>query len=187
MTKLFLFINISLDGYVEDANHTTAAFQARDDKFEAFQRRQGGETGTIVLGRKTYDVMKSFWPTPMAKQMVPDVAKFMNESPKFVVSHTSFAPMWENTTVISSDVAGQMRKLKMESSGNIIILGSNNLAVTLTQAGLIDEFQIVVNPVVLGAGTTLLIGLPAAARLVLTATHSFDSGKTLLTYIPESA
>ena len=185
MTKLFLFMNVSLDGYIEDAAHTTAAFHAPDDKFEAFQRRQSGETGTIVLGRKTYDVMKSFWPTPMAQQLLPDVAKYMNESPKFVVSHTPFAPTWENTTVISADVTEQIRTLKAATKGDIIILGSNNLAVTLTQAGLIDEFQIVVNPVVLGVGTPLLLGLPATIRLVYQATHAFDSGKILLTYIPE--
>jgi dihydrofolate reductase len=143
MGKLFLFMNVSLDGYVEDANHDTSAFQTRDSKFEAFQQKQGKGAGTILLGRRTYDIMQQFWPTPMAAQMIPEVAAYMNATPKLVVSHSAFAPEWENTTVISSDVVGQLRRYKAESTEEIIILGSNNLSVTLIQAGLIDEFQIV--------------------------------------------
>lgn len=182
MGKLFLFMNVSLDGYVEDANHDITAFQTRDSKFEAFQQKQGKRAGTILLGRKTYAIMQQFWPTPMAAQMIPDVAAYMNATPKLVVSHTNFVPAWANTTVISHDVVEQLRRYKAEATADIIVLGSNNLGVTLLQAGLLDEIQLVLNPVVLGGGTTLFAGLPQE-ELTLKETLQFASGKLLLTYI----
>ena len=72
MGKIFLFMNMSLDGYVEDANQDISAFQVRDSKFEAFQREQGKGTGAILLGRKTFEMMRNFWPTPMAKEIAPE-------------------------------------------------------------------------------------------------------------------
>ena len=182
MGKLFLFMNISLDGYIADRNHDTAIFHHRDHEFEAFQQKEGNGAGTILLGRKTYDIMKQFWPTDMAAQMIPDVAAYMNATPKLVVSHTAFTPEWENTTVISTAVVEQLRQYKANAVEDIIVLGSNNLGVTLMQAGLIDEIQIVLNPIVLGGGTTLFTGLPQATDLVLQETRQFKSGKLLLIY-----
>lgn len=182
MGKLFLFMNVSLDGYVADRNHDTSAFQTSDSKFEAFQQKQGKGAGTILLGRKTYDMMQQFWPTPMAAQMMPEVAAYMNATPKLVVSRTTFVPEWENTTVISSDVVEQLRRYKAEAAEDIILLGSNNLGVTLLQAGLLDEIQLVLNPVVLGGGTPLFAGL-LQRELTLKETLQFASGKLLLTYM----
>lgn len=187
MGKLFLFMNVSLDGYVEDANHDISTFQTRDSKFEAFQQKQGKGAGAILLGRKTYAMMQQFWPTPMATQMLPDVAAYMNATPKLVVSHTKFAPEWENTTVISGDVIAQLRRYKSKMTDDIIILGSNNLCITLLQAGLLDEIQLVLNPVVLGGGTPLFAGLLVTAELGLKETHRFESGKMLLIYTLEAS
>lgn len=184
MAKLFLFMNVSLDGYIADHNHDTAIFHHRDHEFEAFQQKGGQGAGTILLGRKTYAIMQQFWPTPMATQMSPEVAAYMNTTPKLVVSHTAFTPEWENTTVISSDVVEQLRRYKTEAAEDIIILGSNNLCVTLLPAGLIDEVQLVLNPVVLGGGTPLFAGLPQATELTLKDTRRFQSGKLLLVYAP---
>jgi dihydrofolate reductase len=182
MGKIFLFMNMSLDGYVEDSNQDILAFQVRDSKFEAFQRDQGRDTGAILLGRKTFEIMRNFWPTPMAQQIAPDVAKFMNDTPKTVVSHNNLEPNWQNTTVIYDDIANKLAKLKVASSNNIIVMGSNNLCVTLIQEGLLDEVQIVVNPVLLGGGTPLFDGIAGASELLLKETISFESGKVLLAY-----
>lgn len=182
MGKLFLFMNVSLDGYIADHNHDTSIFHHRDQEFEAFQQKQGKGAGTMLLGRKTYAIMQQFWPTPMAAQMSPDVAAYMNATPKLVVSHTAFAPEWANTTVIHTDVVEQLRRYKTEAAEDIIILGSNNLCVTLLPAGLIDEVQLVLNPVVLGGGTPLFSGLSQTTELTLEDTHRFQSGKLLLVY-----
>src|SRR5437870_1441699 len=178
MRKIFLFMNVTLDGYFEGPDHDIS--WAHSD-FEAFSAEQSREVDTLLLGRKTYDLMKSFWPTPQAAQMAPEVAEFMNDRRKIVASHESFEPEWSNVTVIN-DVAKEVKKLKEEPGGDIIILGSNTLCVSLMQEGLIDEFQIVVNPVALGQGTSLFKGLSQRAELALVETRRFKSGTILLTY-----
>lgn len=178
MQKLFLFMNVSLDGYVEDAEHDISGFT---NDFEAFSSNQSQSVDALLFGHNTYEMMK-FWATPEAKAMAPDVARFMNERPKVVVSHHPFDPEWENVTVIHEDVVNAIQVLKSQPGQDIIIFGSNTLCVSLMQAGLIDEFQILVNPVAFGAGTSLLQGLPTKIPLTLTSTQPFKSGTVLLTY-----
>ena len=172
-------MNVSLDGYFEAPGHDLS--WAKND-FEAFSPEQSQEVDTILLGHRTYEMMKSFWPTPQAEQVAPEIARFMNAKNKVVASHEPFEPGWKNVTVISGDVAGAVKKLKQLPGKDIIILGSNNLSVSLMREGLIDEFQILVNPVAIGEGTSLLAGLPKRADLTLTETRKFDSGTILLTY-----
>jgi dihydrofolate reductase len=184
MRRLFLFMNVSLDGYFEGPGHDISFFNARDDHFEPFSPEQGQEVDTILFGRKTYGLMKAFWPKPQAAQAAPEIAKFMNENHKVVASHRAFEPGWSKVTVISNNVTGEVQKLKEQPGKNIIMFGSNNLCVSLMQAGLVDEFQILVAPIALGEGTSLFAGLSKRADLVLTETRQFKSGKILLTYEP---
>jgi dihydrofolate reductase len=180
MRKIFLFTNVSLDGYFEGPGHDISGFH---NDFEAFSSEESQEVDTLLFGRKTYEMMK-FWSTPQAQETAPEIARFMNEKHKVVASRKSFEPGWKNVTVISSDVAGEVKKLKEQPGKNIIMFGSNNLCVSLMQAGLIDEFQIVVNPVAFGEGTSLFKGLPKKVELTLTKTRKFKSGAILLTYEP---
>ncbi len=180
MRRIFLFMNVSLDGYFEDEARDISGFHA---DFEAFSSGESREVDTLLLGHKTYEMMK-FWSTPQAAEMQPDVARFMNERHKVVVSHAPFEPGWSNVTVFSGDVIRQVRALKEEPGQSIIIMGSNSLSVSLMQAGLIDEFQIVVNPVVFGVGTSLFAGLPGKAEMTLVDTTRFKSGGVLLRYVP---
>lgn len=173
-------MNISLDGYFEAPGHDISGFHA---DFEAFSSSESQEVDTLLFGRRTYEMMK-FWSTPQAEEVAPEIAKFMNEKLKIVASHASFEPGWKNVRVISGDVIGAVKELKAQPGKNIIILGSNTLCVSLMQANLVDEFQIVVNPVVFGGGTPLFAGLPKPAQLTLTDTRRFKSGAVLLTYHP---
>jgi dihydrofolate reductase len=136
---------------------------------------------TLLFGHKTYEMMK-FWSTPQGIEMAPEIAKFMNERRKFVASHQDFDPGWKNVTVLSADVPGAVKRLKEGPGKTIAMFGSNTLVVSLMQQGLIDEFQIMVNPVAFGAGTSLFKGLPMTAALKLADTHPFKSGAVLLTY-----
>jgi dihydrofolate reductase len=180
MRRVFLFINVSLDGYFEMPGHDISGFK-RDN--EAFDSGGGNEVDTLLFGHTTYEGMK-FWATPQAAEMMPDIAKFMNATPKYVASRQNFDPGWDKVTVIHDAVA-DVKKLKAQPGKTIMIMGSSNLCVSLMQAGLIDDFQVVVNPVVFGAGTTLFDGLPGKADLTLTSSHPFKSGAVLLTYVPE--
>jgi dihydrofolate reductase len=180
MRKIFLLMNVSLNGYFEAPGHDIS--WATDD-FEAFSRGQSGEVDTFLFGHRTYEMMK-FWGTPQAQQMQPEVAKVMNERPKLVASHAPFEPGWQNVTVISGDVVGQVKTLKEQPGGTIAIFGSNTLCVSLMPEGLIDEFQIIVNPVALEAGTPLFQGLAEKAKLTLVESVQFKAGTVLLTYKP---
>jgi dihydrofolate reductase len=180
LRKLFVFTNVSLDGYFEAPGHDLSGFT---NDFEAFTPGQGQEVDTLLFGHKTYEMMK-YWSTPQAQSNAPEVARFMNEKRKVVVSHTPFEPGWNNVTVISHNAAGEVKQLKAQPGKNIIIFGSNTLCVSLMPEGLIDEFQIMVNPVVFGDGTSLFKGLPKKAVLTLTQSRQFKSGAVLLTYQP---
>jgi dihydrofolate reductase len=180
MRKIFLFMNVSLDGYFEGPGHDISGFKT---DFEAFSSEQSQEIDTLLFGRKTYEMMK-FWSTPQAEETAPEIAKFMNEKLKIVASHGPFEPGWNNVRVIGGDVVGAVRKLKEQSGKNMIMFGSNTLCVSLMQERLVDEFQIVANPVVFGEGTSLFKGLSKKADLTLTETRLFKSGAILLTYHP---
>ena len=180
MRKIFLFMNVSLDGFFEDQNHDISGFT---NDSEAFSQKPDQGVDTILLGHKTYEMMK-YWSTPQAAESMPEIARFFNDNLKVVASHQPFDPGWKNVKVFHEDVAAQVKQLKEQPGKNIIIFGSNNLCVSLNQAGLIDEFQIVVNPVVFGAGTSLFTGLIQKTPLALTATHTFKSGCVMLTYKP---
>lgn len=174
-------MHVSLDGYFEGPEHDISWAHTGS---EAFSLEDNKEVDTLLFGHKTYELMRAFWPTQEAAASEPELSRFMNENRKLVASHEPFEPGWDKVTVLSDDVAGEIRKLKEQPGKDIIILGSNNLCVSLMQEGLIDEFQIVVNPVVLGQGTSLFAGLLQKADLTLKDTRQFKFGAIMLTYVP---
>ena len=180
MRKIVLFMNVSLDGFFEGPGHDISWTKS---DFEAFSADQSVEVDTLLFGHRTYEMMK-FWATPQAEEMAPAIAKFMNERHKVVASHAPFEPGWRNVTVIHGDVAGEIRKLKGQPGKTMMMFGSNELCVSLMEHGLVDEFQILLNPVALGEGTSLFAGLAKKAELTLMETRTFKSGVVMLTYVP---
>lgn len=180
MRKISLFMNVSLDGYFEDADGGISGFK---NDFNAFSASKGSPVDTLLFGHRTYEMMK-FWSTPQALEVMPEIARYINEKQKIVASHTPFDPGWHNVQVISGDVAAAVRALKDQPGRDILMFGSNTLCVTLIQAGLLDECQIQVNPVLFGAGTPLFHGLPRRMDLKLIETRPFPSGAVLLVYQP---
>lgn len=184
MRKIFLFMNVSLDGYFEAPGHDISGFKA-DFEFNAFSPGQAGEVDALLFGRRTYEMMRDFWPTPQAAETAPLIARFMNEKRKFVASRNpAYAPGWSNVTVLHEDVPAQVKQLKAQPGETIAMFGSNSLVVSLMPAGLVDEFQIMLNPVAFGAGTPLFQGLPGKADFRLVESRQFSSGNVLLTYVP---
>lgn len=187
MARLTAFNNISLDGFFTDGKNDMSWAHARPDdvEFNSFvaENSQGG--GTLVLGRKTYEMMAGFWPTDMAKQMMPDVAEGMNRMNKLVLSKSLKHPTWENSRVLKGDVVGAMKSLKETASDDMAILGSGTVVSLFAAAGLIDELQFVVNPVVLGAGRTLFEDVKGRLPFTHVGTRSFANGKVLLRYAPD--
>lgn len=186
MSKLVVFDQISLDGYFTDANGDMSwAHQSPPDaEWDAFVEGNAKGGGMLLFGRVTYEMMASFWPTPMAAEAMPVVAERMNAMPKVVFSRRMKEASWNETTVRSGDLATEVRALKKASDRPMTVLGSGSIVSQLAQAGLVDEFQIVVTPVVLGGGRTLFEGAREHRRLRHTGTRAFANGNVLVRYEP---
>ncbi len=186
MRKLIVFNHVSLDGYFVDANGDMSWAKAdhNDAEWNEFVSGNASGEGALVFGRVTYEMMASFWPTPVAMEMMPAVAEGMNRMPKVVFSRTLDEAPWNNTNLVKGDLAAELRKMKQEDGEDMAILGSGSIVSQLAQEGLIDEYQIVVNPIVLGAGRTLFDGVKEKLSLKLTKTRAFNNGNVLLCYKP---
>ncbi len=184
MRKLLVFNNVTLDGYFVDMNGDMSWAHKDDAEWNAFVSENASGGGQLIFGRVTYDLMAGFWPTPFAIENMPVVAAGMNSMPKVVFSRTLDKASWNNTKLVKGDIAAEIRKMKEEPGEGMVILGSGSIVSQLAQEGLIDEFQIVVHPVVLGAGRTMFDGVKEKLNLKLTKTRAFGNGNVLLCYEP---
>jgi dihydrofolate reductase len=176
--RLRVFESISIDGYFTDANNAMQwAHRGRDPEFDAWVGGNASGGGTLLFGRKTYEEMVAFWPTPMAAEMMPVVAKGMNAATKYVVSKT-LEPTWQNTTAIRDLVRG-VKEIKAGDGPGITLLGSGSIAAQLAEAGLVDEWQFVIVPVALGGGRTVFHG---KRELTLVEQRAFGNGNVVVTY-----
>ncbi len=159
-------------GWLPPFAGTSLFDEVLDDRF--------AKAGGFVLGRKTYELMAAFWPNVGDDE--PTAAK-LNHLPKYVASTTLGSADWENTTILGGDVVGAVRRLKGEDGGELQVHGSGRLAQTLMRHGLIDVYELLVFPVVLGEGKRLFeTGIDRSMRLAGALTH--DSGLAVLTYEP---
>jgi dihydrofolate reductase len=186
MRKLRAFDSVTVDGYFSgpDGDFSWSGKNADDAEWNAFVSDNAKSGGVLVFGRKTYEIMKSFWPTPQAKKDFPTVAEQMNALPKVVFSRTLNSAAWNNTKIVKDDPVAAMRKMKEEPGDDMTILGSGSIVSQLAQAGLIDEYEFVMTPIVLGEGRTLFEGVKGKHPLTLTKTRSFTNGNVVLWYEP---
>lgn len=184
MRKLLTFMNLTLDGYFAGPKGELdwAHQAAHDPEWNAFVSDNAQSGGVLLLGRVTYEIMVSYWPTPAATKNDPVVAKQMNELPKVVFSRTLDKVAWSNTRLVKGDPVAEVRRLKQESGPDIATLGSGSIVAQLAQAGLIDAFQIVVFPIILGTGKSLFAGVTKPPTLKLETTRAFANGNVLLNY-----
>ena len=137
----------------------------RGDEGDKFKLDEVMEAGALLLGRVTYEGFAEAWPSREG-----DFADKFNNMPKFVVSKTLDQPDWNNTTVIKDDVAGEVSKLKQEFGADILVNGSGQLLQALIEQDLVDEYRLMVFPVVLGKGKRLFPDLSSASALRLSDT-----------------
>jgi dihydrofolate reductase len=185
MRKLSVFNFISLDGYYKDINNKTD-WHTHGGEEEGKFSEEGAQSGSILIfGRVTYDMMAGFWPSPMANEMFPAVAEGMNKSEKIVFSKKMKKAGWSNTKIISSNIVAEMKKLKKTASNDMTILGSGGIVTQFAEAGLIDTYMFMVDPIVIGNGTPIFRGLKSQLNLKLISSRAFKSGAVLNTYEPE--
>jgi dihydrofolate reductase len=184
MRKLVVFNTVTLDGYFVDSKGDMSWAHKNDDEWNAFVGENASGSGMLVFGRITYELMASYWPTPMALQNSPVVAKGMNAMPKIVFSRTLDSASWSNTKLLKGDLATEVRKLKQEPGPDMVILGSGTIVSQLAQQNLIDEYQIALSPSVLGQGRTMFEGVKQKLNFKLTNSRAFRNGNIFLCYQP---
>lgn len=184
MRKLIVFNHVSLDGYFTDAAGDMSWAHSQDAEWNAFVKENASQGGELLFGRVTYELMAGFWPTPMASSHFPEVAERMNSMPKVVFSRTLDHASWNNTKLVKDGLADAVRRMKQDPGPGMVIFGSGTIVAQLAREGLIDEFQIVVHPIVLGRGRILFEDIPEKLALKQIRTRNFSNGNVLLCYEP---
>jgi len=179
--KLVLFMVTSVDGYFEGQDHDIS-WHMVDDEFNDFAVKQLKEFRALLFGRRTYQLMVSWWPTVTAEKDDPVVAGLMNSAEKYVFSHTLQTAAWENTTLVKDEADAFVRNLKARNDKDIAIFGSNNFCVSLMGADLVDEFRIMTCPVAIGTGLPLFSGLAKRENFIRGNVREFSNGNVLVTY-----
>jgi dihydrofolate reductase len=155
-----------------------------DAEFNEYAVDMLDSVDTLLFGRVTYELMANYWPTPVAKKDDPIVAEKMNTLPKIVFSRTLDKAEWQNTRLVKDNIEEEIKKMKKQPGKDMAILGSGSIVSGLAPLGLIDEYRIMVNPVVLGSGTSLFKGIKDRLDMKLLRTRTFRSGNVLLYYEP---
>ena len=184
MPKLVVYNAMSLDGYFTDAKGDMSWAHKQDPEWQAFVKENASGGGQLLFGRITYELMAGFWSTQAALQSNPVVAERLNALPKFVCSTTLAQATWNNTTLLKGDLTAEVRKLKQQAGADIVVMGSGSVVAQLAEAGLIDEYQIVLNPLVVGQGRTLFEGVQRKLPMKLAKSRPFANGNVVLFYEP---
>jgi len=186
MSKLIVTEFVTLDGVMEAPGgepshpHSGWVFDFMSPEQEQWKLREALEAGSHLLGRVTYEGFAAAWP-----QREGEFADHINSMPKYVVSSTLSEPLeWENSTLISGDVADRVGKLKEGNEAPILVAGSATLVHFLIENGLVDELRLMVFPVVLGGGKRPFPENGQKKPFRLAGTETFESGVAVNTYEP---
>ena len=186
MRKLIYLMNVSLDGFIEGPNRELDWTHVDEESMSLFNDQQRG-MDTLLYGRRLYEVM-TYWETAEADPSISEVerefARIWKNSTKLVFSKT-LKQVQGNARLVKGDIAAEITKLKQQP-GKDLEIGGPNLASTVMQLGLIDEFRLVVHPVVLGSGTRFFPALADKIDLRLVETRAFGSGVVYLRYLTKS-
>lgn len=178
MRKLFWQISVTLDGFMEGPNReldSTAQFP--DEDFDRYASQMLQSIDGVLLGRKTYQLFADYWPSATG----PDADR-LNQLPKIVFSRTLEKAAWRNSRLVKDDVAGEVIRLKQQPGRDLALFGSADLASTFIRHGLIDEFRILMTPVLLGEGTPLFQDIRNRVALKLSKAVPWSSGTVALYY-----
>ncbi len=187
MRKINVFNHLTVDGYFAGPHGEIDWFKVikKDEEWEKYTHKQSKSGSTLMFGHTTYEMMKSYWPTPDAIKNDPDMAKVVNISPKIVFSKTlksvEEGPNWKNIRILNEIRPEEILKLKEKE--DITIMGSGTIVQNLENLDLIDEYSLVVVPIILGAGKPLFKDAKKT-NLKLLEARAFKNGIVLLRYQP---
>ena len=170
---------VSVDGVIEDPSWT---FQFSSEEQEQFKFDELSASDALLLGRVTYEGFAAAW--PQMTEQTGEYGAMMNGYPKYVVSTTLEQAEWNNSTIIKENVSEEISRLKQQSGKDILVFGSGDLLNTLLEHDLVDEYRLMIFPVVVGSGKRLFGEGVDTTALKLLDTRTFGSGVVLLTYQP---
>ena len=184
MRKLIVFNFITLNGYFKGPNGDVIwHIHDKEGNEQAVEGLKGGNI--LLFGRVTYDMMASYWPTPNAYKNDPVLAEGMNKAEKIVFSRTLKKAEWNNSRVVKDNTVEEIQKMKSVSdSRNMVLMGSGTISAQFTDQGLIDRYEILVDPIAIGDGTPLFKNIKHQLNFKLTTTKTLKSGRVLLHYEP---
>lgn len=196
MRRIIVFDRITADGYFA-APDGNLSWAVPDDDLDRAAAANTGQTGAMLFGRRTYEMFESFWrhaldDSPLAPNPHGDersramhaIATWINNAEKVVFSKTLKNVTWNNARLLHKFDAREIEAMKSLSGTDIMIFGSGTVVSQLTDAHLIDEYRLVVNPVILGGGRSLISNLSKSFRLELLEAQPYASGNVMLRYAP---
>jgi dihydrofolate reductase len=190
MRKVILSNSVTLDGFFEGPNKELD-WHIVDEEVKQYANDLLSNVDALLFGRVTYQLMADYWPAaatnPSTSKSDLEIADKMNNLPKIVFSKTLQQVEWNNSRLVKDNIAQEISKMKQQSGKDMVIFGSGTIVPTFMQHGLIDEYRIIVNPVVLGNGKPLFKGINDKQNLKLLKTRLFDSGIVILFYEPAQA
>jgi dihydrofolate reductase len=186
MRKLVLFMHVSLDGFVAGINGEMDWINVNEEMFEV-AGQQTKEADTALYGRATYQMMESYWPTagdqPGASKHDVEHSAWYNKVQKVVLSKTMKDHHQTNTKIISENTGDEIRKLKQEAGKNILVFGSPTAVHSLLEENLIDEYWLIINPILLVDGIPLFKKIRGRINLTLVSSKVFASKVVCLHYV----
>jgi dihydrofolate reductase len=183
MRKIIVSNMVTVDGYFAGLDGEID-WHVVDKEFNEYAAQMLDSVDTLLFGKVTYDLMAGFWPTKNAIAEPSVIAKSMNSLAKIVFSKTLKKADWENTTVINEINPEEIKKLKQQEGKDMVILGSGTIVDQFTNFALIDEYRLIVNPIILGKGKPLFKDINHKIKLKLLKIKTFSSGNVLLYYQP---
>jgi dihydrofolate reductase len=196
MRKIVTFNRVSANGYFTAPDGNLNWVVPEDDLDKEATQNMSGEQGTLMFGRKTYEMFASFWPQQLESSAgaedphmpgrrppaMKKMAVFINDAIKIVFSRTLKDVRWKNSRLINKFDPREVEAIKKEPGSDIMIFGSGSIVSQLAQNDLIDEYQFVVGPVILGDGRPLIGGIPKTVGLKLAEAKPYKSGNVMLRY-----
>lgn len=183
MAQLTIFNFLSLNGFYKGLGDDTS-WHRHGGEETTYSEEMLRKENVLLFGRVTYELMAGYWTTTMAMESMPLVADGMNNAEKIVFSRTLKNADWKNTRVAAGPLVDEIKRLKGESAKDLAVLGSGSIVTQLADAGLVDRYEIMIDPVALPGGTTIFSGMKTALELKLVETRIFKSGIVLLCYEP---
>jgi dihydrofolate reductase len=183
MAKLTVFNFLTLNGYYKGENGDISWHRHGGEEGEYSADSLAGNN-ILIFGKVTFELMAGYWPSEMATANDPLVAKGMNDADKIVFSKTLRKSDWKNTRIINEDAVKSLKALKAKSDRDMTILGSGSLIGPLAEAGLIDGFEFMIDPVTIPAGTSIFYNTKHKIDLKLINSRQFSSGVVLLSFEP---